>query len=120
LVPFIGVLNELAQEVKELPPPTRPSRFADRLLRRTLALEASLFLISERIWRPHFRDALRERFHLAGMRVVLVAPPEILDGVLELSVLLSQAERGPPDWGDRWDDAQGRLIKACRRALGEN
>jgi hypothetical protein len=62
------------------------------------------------------REAYRalEAHSAAANRVVLVAPPPVLERVERISELLAQVERRDDRWKSEWRDARGALLAAAR------
>lgn len=116
---FTGVLDQMNHELSLIPAtPTATAGALQRGLRRMPNLESALRDASQRIWAPHLRP-LVERFYTTGARLTLIAPPEILDCVVELTELLGEAEDRGTDWGERWISSRGRLMAVCRAELGQ-
>lgn len=119
LVNFTAVLDQINHELSLIPAkPTASASALQRGLSRMPNVESALREASQRIWAPQLRP-LVERFYTTGARLTLIAPPDVLSCVLELTELLGEAEDRGTDWGDRWISSRGRLLAVCRAELDQ-
>jgi hypothetical protein len=50
-------------------------------------------------------------------RLLLIAPEEVLDAVLGISVLLERFEQRDEGWGEEWREARNAVAAASRAAV---
>jgi hypothetical protein len=118
IVEFMAVVDQMGHEVRVMPEQTQVADAVQEALKQVPTLDAAVRGVSQRLWTPHLRG-LTERFYVAGARLSLVAPKEILESSLALAELLTEAEERPPNWIERWDNARGAFLVTCRAELGK-
>lgn len=85
--------------------------------RRTPQIDYTTGRLHEAIFTPHLRK-LMDRYSLAANQLLMVAPSALLDDVQKVNELLTEFTGPDESWIQRWQDARGQLVRACREAVG--
>jgi hypothetical protein len=117
LAVYGATLDRLGRHLDQMPhPPGVVGRWVNRQLARWRDLDWALGRIStSTLGRGTMRTV--DDLTIAMNRLVLIAPEEVLDAVLEISVLLEDFEQQDPDWQGRWREARNAVAKASRAAV---
>jgi hypothetical protein len=118
IVGYLHMLELIGLEAARQPRTGRAVGALNRFVeKRTPQIDYTTGRLHEAIFTPHLRS-LMDRYSFVSNRLLMVAPVGLLEHVQGVNDLLAEFEGPDPDWSQRWQDAHGRLIRACREAVG--
>jgi hypothetical protein len=117
LVVYGAVLDRFGRRLDQMPHPPGPAgRWVNRQVARWRDLEWAMGRLSTGTLG---RGAMRTLDELmsAMNRLLLIAPEEVLDAVLGISVLLERFEQRDEHWRQEWREARNAVAAASRAAV---
>lgn len=112
-----AVLDRFGRHLDQMPHPPGPAgRWVNRQVSRWRGLDWAMGRLSTGTLG---RGAMRTLDELiaAMNRLLLIAPEEVLDAVLGISVLLERFEQRDEDWRQEWREARNAVAAASRAAV---
>jgi hypothetical protein len=117
LAVFGAVLDRFGRHLDQMPHPPGPGgRWVNHQVSRWRDLDWAIGRLSTGTLG---RGAIRTLDELitAMNRLLLIAPEEVLDAVLGISVLLERFEQRDERWGEEWREARNAVAAASRAAV---
>jgi len=117
LAAFGAVLDRFGRHLDQMPHPPGPvGRWVNRQVSRWRDLDWAMGRISSGTLG---RGAIRtlDELMAAMNRLLLIAPEDVLDAVLSISVLLERFEQRDASWQAEWREARSAVAEASRAAV---